>query len=945
MVYAGKDPNRLMRIDQTYVALDLELTGLDQATDAIIEVAAVKFRSGEVIGTWSSLVNPRRPLPHKITRLTGIKQSDLQRAPSLAEVAGPLIGFVRDFPLVGHSVARDVECLAREGVRLSNPVVDTFELTNVLLPHLSGRGLEAIASELGLGNEQHHRAAADAHVSKELFCYLIDRAMELDLGVVQEINRVAATADWPLRDVFQAVEHEQSRTAFTGGSSLRQLLAAKQSLEEASLDTVLVLDAPAEPLEPVRPKRPVDVDALAAVLGPDGEFARTLPGYENRPQQVEMLKAVAAAFNKGGNLLVEAGTGTGKSLAYLLPAARFAVENNEHVVISTKTINLQDQLFGKDIPDLQRVLPFPFKAALLKGRSNYLCLRRYGTERRRQGLSADEAGALIKILAWLPTTKTGDWSEMSLTPGEKSVWPRLAAEGEHCLGPKCAFYRKRTCFLYRARWEAAAAHVIVVNHALLLSQVGAEAGAVLPEYRYLVVDEAHNLEDVATDQLSHTVGSREVEALLDDVSREAISGGRTGLLGDVRAALRGGVSVPAVARQEIEVAVERAHGRVDTARQAARRFGEALGEFLGRGSPDSGEYSRRLRLTRAVRAQSGWVQVEDVWEGLSMRLADLEGDLQQLATNLTVALEDGLPDGERLVQDLDAATSRSAALRQEGQSIVAGPDSNYVQWAEDAGFTRRGQGSLRAAPLSVAELLKANLFEDKEAVVLTSATLSIAGSCDYVASRVGLDGAPGMILDSPFDYKSSTLIYIPSDIPEPSTPGHQKAIERALIDLCTATEGRALVLFTSHSQLATTYHAIRRPLQQEEILVLAQRVEGASRRQSASHLPQQPANGAVGQRLVLGGRRRRGRGPERTRYRQTAVRGADGSGGRRPERNVRRPLPRIQPAADSVALQAGLWSPHSQPKRPRRRGHPRPASHDQILWAGLLTVSPRLYAA
>ncbi|MHB9092522.1 MAG: ATP-dependent DNA helicase, partial [Chloroflexota bacterium] len=404
------------------------------------------------------------------------------------------------------------------------------------------------------------------------------------------------------------------------------------------------------------------------------------------------------------------------------------------------------------------------------------------------------------------------------------------ADGEHCLGPKCAFYRKRTCFLYRARWEAAAAHVVVVNHALLLSQIGPEAGAVLPEYRYLVVDEAHNLEDVATDQLSHTVGRREVDNLLDDVSRESITGGRTGLLSDVRAALRGG-SVPALARQEIEAAVERAHGRVDEARQAARCFGETLGEFLGHGSSDSGEYSRRLRLTRAIRNQSGWVQVEDAWEGLSLRLTDLERDLQTLSTNLIVALEDGLPDGERLVQDLDAANSRATALRQEGQSIVAGPDSNYVQWAEDAGFSRRGEGSLRAAPLDVGELLKENLFENREAVVLTSATLSVSGSCDYVATRVGLGGAPGMILDSPFDYKSSTLIYMPSDIPEPSTPGHQKAVERALVELCTATAGRALVLFTSHSQLATTYHAIRRPLQQEEILVLAQRVEGSSRRQ------------------------------------------------------------------------------------------------------------------
>lgn len=819
-----------MRIDQTYVALDVELTGLDPATDAIIEIAAVKFRCGEVATTWSSLVNPRRPLPHKITRLTGIRQSDLQRAPSLAEVAGQLIAFVRDFPLVGHSVANDVEWLGRGGVRLSNPLVDTFELTNVLLPHLSGRGLEAISRELGFDAGKAHRASADAMNSKDLFCYLIERALELDMGVLEEINRVASTATWPLRDVFQAVARERARTLFSGGSSLREAFAAKMSLEEASLDSVLVLREEVEPLQPVRPKRTIDVEDLVGLLAPAGAFARALPGFEYRPQQAEMLRAVGQALNESQSLLVEAGTGTGKSMAYLIPAARFAVDNNEHVVVSTKTINLQDQLFNKDIPDLQRLLPFTFKAALLKGRSHYLCLRRYGIERRRQGLTADEAGALIKVLVWLPTTKTGDWSEMSLTPGEKAVWPRLAADAEHCLGTQCPFFRKRTCFLHRARWEAAAAHIIVANHALLLADLATESGTVLPEYRYLIVDEAHNLEDVATDQLSLTLGRREIEALLDELSRDSVGGGRAGLLGDVRSAVRS-PSLPATAKQEIDAAVERAHAKVDEARQACRGFADSLGDFLARNGADSGEYSRRLRLTKAVRAQDGWTQVEMAWEALELRLVDVEKQLGGLGVMLAVVREDGLPDAERLLQDLEGSARRSEQLRLTGAGIIDKADTAYVQWVEDGGPAKKGEARLRAAPLDVSDLLRRQLFEKKEAVVLTSATLSIAGSCDYVAGRLGLEGAKSLILDSPFDYRSSTLLYIPQDIPEPGTAGHQKAVERAIIELCRATGGRALVLFTSHSQLATTFHAVRRPLQQDEILVLAQRVEGSSRRQ------------------------------------------------------------------------------------------------------------------
>ncbi|MHB1132569.1 MAG: helicase C-terminal domain-containing protein [Chloroflexota bacterium] len=819
----------MMRLDQTYVALDLELTGLDPDTDAIIEVAAVKFRGGEVLGTWSSLVNPHRPLPHKIARLTGLQQAELNRAPSLAQVAGQLISFVRDFPIVGHSIAHDIDCLARQGVPLSNPLIDTFELNNVLLPQLSGKGLEALAQELGLDRDRHHRAADDAGISMQLFCYLLERALELDLAVVQEINRVAAASDWAMRDLFLAVERELSRNAFSGGSSLRQMMAAKGSLEEASLDLLMLSREQVEELQPIQPRREVPVDELSDLLGPEGPFAASFPGYEHRPQQQEVLRAVADAFNKSQVLLVEAGTGTGKSMAYLLPAARFAVDNGQHVVVSTKTINLQDQLFNKDVPDLQRLAPFDFTAALLKGRSNYLCLRRYGLERRRQDLSRDEAGALIKILVWLPTTSTGDYAEMSLTVGEKSLWPRLAANGDHCLGPQCAFYRKRTCFLYRARWQAAGAHLIVVNHALLLSEMNSP-GAVLPDHKYLIVDEAHNLEDVATDQLGLTLGRRELEDFFDEVSRDSIGGGRSGALNDVRAALRGS-SVPVQAQRDFEQSLEPAHAVVESAREAGRHFVDCLAIFLERHSGEAREYSRRLRLTQSIRAQDAWEELEVEWERVQLRLADVEKRLTDIFVGLSVLAEDSSQEVERVLQEIQSLAQRCGVLKANGEMIVAKPDANFVHWLEDASLGRSRSATLRAAPLHVGERLQRDLFGNKDAVVLTSATLSIAGQFDYVAGRLGVSGAKSLQVESPFDYKGSTLLYVPSDIPEPGTVGHQKAIERAIIELCRASEGRALILFTSHSQLATTFHAIRRPLQQDEILVIAQRVEGTSRRQ------------------------------------------------------------------------------------------------------------------
>ncbi|MDA8218663.1 MAG: DEAD/DEAH box helicase family protein, partial [Dehalococcoidales bacterium] len=584
-----------------------------------------------------------------------------------------------------------------------------------------------------------------------------------------------------------------------------------------------------EPLEPAYPRRETDVEELAAMLNPGGLIARSFDKYEHRTQQVDMLRKVADAINKQRHLIVEAGTGTGKSLAYLLPAAKFAADNNQHVVISTKTINLQDQLFNKDIPDLQRMLPFPFKAALVKGRSNYLCLRRYGIERRRQSLTTDEVGALVKVLVWLPATTTGDRAEISLTAGERAIWPRIAADGEHCLGAKCPFHRKRTCFLYRARWRAAGSHVIVVNHALLLSELGDSPG-VLPDYNYLIVDEAHNLEDVATEQLGKTVGRRELEGLLDDVSRESTAGGRVGLLGDLYSAVRS-PGLPTGATRDFEPVVAKAHALVDEARLACREFAQRLGAYIDNCSPDAREYAKRLRLTNVARCQAGWGEVEDGWETVQLRLMGLENEIRKLATMTSALVIEGLPDGERLVQDLDGVLIRSQTLREVGTSIVATSDPTAVQWAENSARSAAGLASLRSAPLHVGDMLQQNLFEKKEAVILTSATMSISGSFDYVAGRLGLQGSDSAIVDSPFDYKNSTLLFVPQGIPEPGAPGHQKAVERAIVDLCLATDGRALILFTSHSQLAATFHAIRRPLQQEEILVLAQRVEGTSRRQ------------------------------------------------------------------------------------------------------------------
>ena len=277
-------------MSRIYVALDLETTGLQPEHDAIIEIGAVKFRQDEVLETWSSLVNPQRPIPHKIIQLTGITQAEANQAPALSSVITPLRSFVRDYPIVGHNVSFDLGFLKRHRLFLDNSTIDTFELAGILLPHAARYSLGTLADALDITFPTWHRALDDALATKDLFLGLLQQASQLDLSVIREINRLAARSDWSLKPVFQDLEREKVRFAFTG--SIGQQLMAKGTLDgEGSLGLLFTPKDKERPLQPKTERQLLDVDTLAAMLEEGGDFSARFPGYEYRPQQVEMLRA------------------------------------------------------------------------------------------------------------------------------------------------------------------------------------------------------------------------------------------------------------------------------------------------------------------------------------------------------------------------------------------------------------------------------------------------------------------------------------------------------------------------------------------------------------------------------------------------------------------------------------------------------------------------------
>lgn len=801
-----------IRMEQTYISLDLETTGLDPERDRIIEIGAVKFQGKEVLDTFHTLVNPHCPLPYRIRLLTGITTEELAAAPPFSAVAASFLSFVGSYPLVGQNINFDLNFLRSQGVSFPNITYDILELANILLPQLFDYSLPMLAKQLGVPCSVHHRALADAITAKEVFLTLLDKASELDLRLVAEINRLTMATEWSWRPLFLDLERTKM-----GKVSLWDREAWESDF--APLATEL---AQRKPLVPDSILKPLDLSWLTEILSEEGPLAEAFPAFEHRPGQVSMMQGVARALNNGQHLIVEAGTGIGKSIAYLLPAIFFALENNAHVIISTNTINLQEQLMNKDIPDLLQALGraknhcmnSDLQVVQLKGRRNYLCLRRWDSWRKTPGLPWEEAKFLLRILVWLPSTLRGDRAELSLAGNESYLWNRICASEDNCVIEHCPYYPD-SCFLYRARQKTAGAHLIVVNHALLLSDL-AKSGGILPEYSYLVIDEAHHLEEEATEQLGYQITEQDVYDCLDNL------GDRSRLVFHLRNYLRI-TPVASLRRKEIEQKVEGLQEEVKIARNRVAQLFDVLTYLLYR-HPEEGEYERHLRFTREVRRQPGWSEVELSWENLNLELGSIEAGLSQLYTMIEDLPDRRSPDLNSSLAEISSLRQQILGLRRQMNSIIASPELENIYWA-----SLRGQDRLylHAAPLQVGQVLEKSLFSQKNCIVLTSATLSTEGDFDYVKGSLGLREADEMVIDAPFDYVASTMIYLPQDIPEPDKAGYQEGVGQSLIELCRATQGRTLALFTSHAALRTTYNAIQASLEEEGILILGQGIDGS----------------------------------------------------------------------------------------------------------------------
>lgn len=553
----------------------------------------------------------------------------------------------------------------------------------------------------------------------------------------------------------------------------------------------------------------LSLEEIGRVFGATGLLAGSLKGYEQRDEQLRMALAVSEAFNRDRVALVEAGTGTGKSLAYLVPSILWAVRNNERVVISTNTINLQEQLIRKDLPFLARHCGVEFKAALIKGRGNYTCLRKLENAEAEPSLFPDDSSAeLTAIIDWSKSSRDGCRSDLSFTP-RQGVWEEICCEADQCGRSRCKHFNH--CFFYRARRDASAARILVVNHALLLSDIvlkqendGYDATAILPPFNRLIFDEGHHLEDVATSHLSLIISR---SAILKQLHRLVPpKANRSGLLNILSNRLARDLP------ESMETLYNELSGLLEVSllpktldvAHLTEQTMDWLALSVNQESGGDGR-ERKLRLTPEVEQRPFWQELRQRLRGLSDALGDYGSALRTLVRrsgDLPEQLKEKLAT---LLLDIAGIEGRLQAMADGLLFMISDPEG-FCRWIETSSGQRGVQARLCAAPLDISAQVKQSILDRNKTIIVTSATLTVGGEFGYLKKRTGFSLLEKARLDqlrlaSPFDYANQVFAAVPDDMPDPTAPGFREALQRSILRAVTISKGGAFILFTSYDLL------------------------------------------------------------------------------------------------------------------------------------------------
>ncbi len=832
----------------TFVVVDLETTGLDPEKDRIIEIGAIKFTEGKEVEVFEQLVNPGMPIPVFITRLTGISDDDVKDKPGIDDVFPRFLQFLGDAAIVGQQVNFDASFLEYQFRKtkgdyerwedttqrfkyVTNLRIDTLFIARIFMPFLDSFKLAMLAKEFDYDLTRAHRAVDDARATGHVFLELLDRALAADNQILNNIINLLYPTSRRAKSFFVPIlKFKEMKNIKTTGKGLVDDAYYAQSyynvIGEGDFPAVLPPENEAE-------LQPVEEEVIDDYFSPQGRLAKVIDNYELREPQIEMAREILSGFNEQSYVVAEAGTGTGKSMAYLVPAIEWALKNRQagqRIIVSTNTKNLQEQLFFKDIPMLYATSRQKFKAVLLKGRYNYLCLEKWNTVMTdmNQRLSQDERTRILPLVYWVEQTRTGDIVENAGFQLERNIglWEKLTAEPSYCPGKACKYYNE--CFLMKAREQARNADLVVVNHALLFADL-ASGHSTLGDYQILILDEAHNVEKTAADYLGIRVNYWSFRNLYHRLYEEEPK--RTGAILQLDYRMSTG-KVANDIRSKVS-------GQAQKVKIASLNFKEKTLIFFN-------SFSQQLRHQFGTRSAAGnedsrvryyknfryFKLLEDEIRELLSALNRLIKEVGQLVDVLEELDYNTFKFQMQITREIRALFDRAKELKEQFQFCLAGDQKNYVYWLDLPRNERTNDVAMHAVPLNISELLNTLLYPNVQTLVFTSATLAVRNSFDYFNSRVGLNLLKGKevrskVFDSPFNYDEQLLLAVADFLPDPRSEDYPRAVKELIINLHKKQRRGMLVLFTNYSMLNLMYNELKSHFDAENVLLLAQGKSGS----------------------------------------------------------------------------------------------------------------------
>ncbi|MBH5317918.1 ATP-dependent DNA helicase DinG [Paenibacillus sp. GSMTC-2017] len=828
-----------------YAVLDLETTG-HSTEDDILQVGVVIVSDQlEIISTFSAFVKPTIPIPPFITQLTGIDESMVKDAPELNDVLLQLIPLLDDAVLVAHNVGFDAgflnQALDRCGyMPFTGRRLDTVELLRILYPSITTYQLGAVAEQFGIANHQHHRADSDAMATAQIFIDLVNKLRSMPLLTVQRLSALideSKDLHWFLKHTEKHVEQE---TVFDSNEYdyHRQFALKAREWSEEKHPRGEVANQSENPLAEMSFEQ-----YLAEIKE---RFQSRFENYEEREAQTTMFNEVYDALSTNKHLLIEAGTGTGKSLGYLIPALYYSIKNNSKIVVSTHTINLQEQLRQRDLPLLGDVLPFPFKASIFKGRGNYLCLRKFEGKLNVGDLVApiEDSITAAQMVVWLSETETGDQEELNFGSRGADFWGTVSSDADSCLNRACPWFKR--CYYHRAKHEANLADVCITNHSMLFTDVQADH-RLLPAYSNLIIDEAHHVEEVAGKHLGMQV---HYFTLVQAIIR-LYKDNRSGLLPSLKFKLE---QEDDDHQQSWLETIETIIPIFQEIKEHWDKLFELLYNFAANGSDsmtDNGSLVKRLTSTAVP---EGWEEVVAVEGNIHVELSRVIKTSEKLLTDIKDRIDD--ISVQASLTDLNGALRDLSRVKDELRHITKLDSPQFVYWIEASTAYRHRSVQLYAAPVDVSEQLQKYFFDVKDSIVLTSATLTVQKSFQYAQEQLGLTGYEEqgrlrtVLLSSPFNYREQALVVIPRDFPILKgayvDDAYLQKLVGSIADTANQTKGRMLVLFTSYKLLKQVYDPLKNKLDEVGIGLLGQGIDSSNRTKLTRRFLQQPQSVLLG---------------------------------------------------------------------------------------------------